>query len=149
MKFLFFLIFLILIGGGGFIVFYKFQENMTSLLRENHLLKNQLSTVRTKYNQLLESQKNYSIEFLTVDNLYGLLPQKNNIYLYPDKNAPVLKILEIGMQAGILEKVTVDNTTWYYVALPIDNNINSRGWVPYDSFSNLSSSPEALYKSNQ
>lgn len=148
MKFLFFLILLIIIGGGGFIVFYKFQENMTSILRENHLLKNQLSTVRNKYNQLLDSQKNYLLEFLTVDNLYGLLPQKTNIYLYPDKNAPILKILDIGMQVGILEKVTVNNSTWYYVALPIDNNINSRGWVPDDSFSNLSSSPTELYRKN-
>lgn len=148
MKFLFFLILVALLGGGGFIVFYRFQENMTSILKDNHLLKNQLSNLRNKYNQLLESKKDYSLEFLTVDNPFGLLPKNTNIYLYPDKNAPILKILDIGMQAGILEKAIIDNSTWYYVALPIDSNINSRGWVTDDSFSNISSSPATLYKNN-
>lgn len=148
MSFLFFLILLLVIGGGGFIVFYRFQENMTSILKDNHLLKNQLSTLRNKYNHLLESKKNYSLEFLTVDNSFGLLPKNTKIYLYPDKNAPTLKILDIGMQAGILEKAVIDDSTWYYVALPIDSNINSRGWVTDDSFSNISSSPIELYKNN-
>ena len=148
MRFLFFLILLILLGGGGFIVFYKFQENMTSILKDNHLLKSQLSILRDKYNKLLESRKNYLLEFLTVDNQYGLLPMNTNTYLFPDKNAPVLKTLDIGMQAGILEKVVIDDSIWYYVALPLDSNINSRGWVTEDSFSNIASSPTALYKNN-
>lgn len=148
MKFLFFLILLILLVGGGFIAFYKFQENMTSILRDNHLLKSQLSILRDKYNELLESRKNYLLEFLTVDNQYGLLPMNTNTYLFPDKNAPVLKTLDIGMQAGILEKVVIDDSIWYYVALPLDSNINSRGWVTEDSFSNIASSPTALYKNN-
>lgn len=146
MKFLFFLILLILLVGGGFIAFYKFQENMTSILKDNHLLKSQLSILRDKYNELLESRKNYLLEFLTVDNQYGLLPMNTNTYLFPDKNAPVLKTLDIGMQAGILEKVVIDDSIWYYVALPLDSNINSRGWVTEDSFSNIASSPTALYK---
>lgn len=148
MKFLFFLILLILLVGGGFIAFYKFQENMTSILKDNHLLKSQLSILRDKYNELLESRKNYLLEFLTVDNQYGLLPMNTNTYLFPDKNAPVLKTLDIGMQAGILEKVVIDDSIWYYVALPLDSNINSRGWVTEDSFSNIASSPTALYKNN-
>lgn len=148
MKFLFFLILLILLVGGGFIAFYKFQENMTSILKDNHLLKSQLSILRNKYNKLLESRKNYLLEFLTVDNQYGLLPMNTNTYLFPDKNAPVLKTLDIGMQAGILEKVVIDDSIWYYVALPLDSNINSRGWVTEDSFSNIASSPTALYKNN-
>lgn len=146
MKFLFILILLILLGGSGFITFYKFQEKMTSILKDNHLLKSQLSILRDKYNELLESHKNYLLEFLTVDNQYGLLPMKTKIYLFPDKNASVLKTLDIGMQAGILEKVSIDNSIWYYVALPLDSNINSRGWVTEDSFSNIASSPTALYK---
>lgn len=148
MRFLFFLILLILLVGGGFIAFYKFQENMTSILKDNHLLKSQLSILRNKYNKLLESRKNYLLEFLTVDNQYGLLPMNTNTYLFPDKNAPVLKTLDIGMQAGILEKVVIDDSIWYYVALPLDSNINSRGWVTEDSFSNIASSPTALYKNN-
>lgn len=148
MRFLFFLILLILLVGGGFIAFYKFQENMTSILKDNHLLKSQLSILRDKYNELLESRKNYLLEFLTVDNQYGLLPMNTNTYLFPDKNAPVLKTLDIGMQAGILEKVVIDDSIWYYVALPLDSNINSRGWVTEDSFSNIASSPTALYKNN-
>jgi len=146
MKFLFFIILLIIIGGSGFTVFYKFQENMTSISKDNYLLKSQISTLRNKYNELLESQKNYVIEFLTINDLYGLLPKGTHVYLYPDKDAPCLKILDIGMQAEILEKAIVANSNWYYVALPVDSNINSRGWVIDDSFSNISSSPEALYK---
>lgn len=148
MKFLLFLIFLVLISGGGFIVFYKFQEDMITLQKDNHLLKRQLSTLKSKYNELLESKKDYSLEFMTVDNQYGLLPKDIVIYLYPDKNAPILKTLDLGMQVGILEKVITENSTWYYVALPLDSNINSRGWVTDDSFSNLSSTPTALYKND-
>lgn len=146
MKFLFFLIIIILLGGAGFTAFYKFQETMTSILKDNHLLKSQLNILRDKYNKLLESHKNYLLEFLTVSNQYGLLPKNTNVYLFPGENAPILKTLDIGMQAGILEKAVSDNLTWYYVALPTDSNINSRGWVLESSFTNISSSPKELYK---
>ena len=45
------------------------------------------------------------------------------------------------MQVGILEKVNTNDSTWYYVALPLDNNINSRGWVEEPAFSEISNSP--------
>lgn len=139
MRFLFFLIILGLIGGGGFILFYKYEEAMISLQKENHLLKNQLFTLRDKYNNYLNSQKEYSIEFLTIDHEYGVIPQNAKIYLYPNENSPVLQSINIDMNVTIVDKAISDNLTWYYVALPTDSNINSRGWVLESSFADLSS----------
>lgn len=139
MRFLFFLIILGLIGGGGFILFYKYEEAMISLQKENHLLKNQLFTLRDKYNNYLNSQKEYSIEFLSIDHEYGIIHQNAKIYLYPNENSPVLQNINIDMQVTIVDKAISDNLTWYYVALPTDSNINSRGWVLESSFADLSS----------
>lgn len=145
MKVLFFLILISLLCGGSFILFYKYEQNITSILKDNQLLKNQISTLRNKYNALLDSQKNYSLEFLTIDEQYGLVPKNANVYLYPDEKSPILQKLSIGMQVGILEKVRTENSIWYYITLPIESNINSRGWIMESAFLNINSLPNKLY----
>lgn len=145
MKFLFFLIFLILVGGGGFVLFYKYEEAMISIQKENHLLKSQLSLLRDKYNKYINSSNEYSIEFLTVDFQNGFIPQNTGIHLYPNENSPILQNTNIETEVHILEKAISNNLTWYYVDLPIDSNINSRGWVLESSFLSLLPSEQELY----
>lgn len=139
MKFLFFLLFLICVGGVVFFLFYKYDKNISTLLRDNRLLKSQLLKLKEKYNTLNLSAKNYSIKFLTVDNRYGILSANSYIYIFPGKDSYPLRKIEENLQVAILEKVLIEESTWYYVALPITSNINSRGWVNESNLSNLSS----------
>lgn len=141
MKFLFFLIFILLIGGGGgFFFVLKYQKKIASLSMETMLLKKQLSKLQTNYKKFDNLNNNFTIKFLNIDNYYGIIPKNSKVYLFPNDSSPTLNNITIAMEVGILEKALVDNSIWYYVALPIESDINCRGWIRESLFSSLSSS---------
>lgn len=140
MKFLLFLIFIIVIVGGGFFLLSSYNQKIASLHRDNILLKKQLSKLNTQYKQLINSTDNFTIEFLNFNNQYGIIQNGTTVYLSPYKNSIILLKISIAMEVGILEKALIDHDYWYYVALPVDGNINSRGWVMESSFLSFSSS---------
>lgn len=141
MAFILLLLLILFIGGGGLFFLKSFDEKYIALQKSNMLLKSQLAQIKSKYELLDSSTKNCNIEFLSVDNHYGLLPKDTIIRISPSNNSCIVKKIDIGMQVGILEKVHSNDSTWYYVALPVDINVNSRGWVEENAFSEISNSP--------
>ena len=141
MVFIFLLLIILLLGGGGFFFLKSYDDKYVVLQKNNMLLKSQLSKIKEKYDLLDSSTQNCNLEFLTVDNHYGLLPKNTIVRISPSNNSCIVKKIDMGMQVGILEKVNTNDSTWYYVALPLDNNINSRGWVEEPAFSEISNSP--------
>ena len=41
------------------------------------------------------------------------------------------------MEVYIIDEVKNNQTYWYYVSLPLDSNINSRGWICEEEFLTL------------
>ena len=129
MVFIFLLLIILLLGGGGFFFLKSYDDKYIALQKNNMLLKSQLSKIKEKYDLLDSSTQNCNLEFLTVDNHYGLLPKNTIVRISPSNNSCIVK------------KINTNDSTWYYVALPLDNNINSRGWVEEPAFSEISNSP--------
>lgn len=140
MKFLSFLLLISSIGGSVFFLINKYEQKISSFHVENILLKKQLSKIQDQYQKLDSFKNDCIINFLTVDNHYGIIPKGSILYLSPYFNSSVLQKTSIAMEVGILEKVSVNDTIWYYVTLPIESNINCRGWINENSFSSISSS---------
>lgn len=138
MKFLLFLIFILAIGGGIFYFVYKSDQQLTNLQRDNRLLRSQLYSIKEKYDSLNNTIKSCSIEFIDLDNNYAILNKNSSVYLTPDENSFVMQKLNMTMQVELLEKALCNNSTWYYVSLPIDSKINSKGWTKEDNLNNLS-----------
>lgn len=140
MKFLFFLIFILGIAGGGYFGISNYEQKISTLNMDKMLLKKQLSKLQDQYKKLDTIKNKCNIQFLNLDNHYGIIPKGSLIYLSPYVDSCVLQTISIAMEVGILEKALVDNIVWYYIALPIETNINCRGWIDESSFSNLSPS---------
>ena len=138
MKFLLFLIFTFGIAGGGYFLISRYEQKISILHMDNMLLKKQLSKIQNQYKKLDNLKNKCTIQFLTLDNHCGIIPKGALLYLSPYVDSCVLQTISIAMEVGILEKVIVDNIVWYYVALPIESNINCRGWIDELSFSSFS-----------
>lgn len=144
MKFLFFLILILVIGGSIFFLITRYEQKISSLHMENVLLKKQFSKIQEQYKKLDTLKNKCTIKFLNIDNRYGIIQKGSLVYLSPYTDSCVLQKLSIAMEVGILEKALVDNIVWYYVSLPIESNINCRGWIDESYFSSLSSSTTDL-----
>lgn len=139
MKTLFFLIFILGIAGGGFFLFSTYEQKISSLHRDNILLKKQLLKITDQYKQLNNTQNNFTINFLNFDNQYGLISKGTIVYLSPYENSIALQKITTEMHVNILEKALINSDNWYYIILPIDSNVNSKGWVIESSFLSFSS----------
>ena len=140
MKVLLFLIFILGIAGGGYFLIYRYEQNISSLHMDNMLLKKQLSKIQDQYKKLDNLKNKCTIQFINLDNHYGIIPKGSLLHLSPYIDSCLLQTISIAMEVGILEKALVDDMVWYYIALPIESNINCRGWIDESSFSSLSPS---------
>lgn len=129
-----FFVILFLIAAIGIISFIFVTNKKVLILKQQLLLSNnQNNKLKSKINEF--SLKDIKLTFITPDNIKGILKENTNVLLCPIKNTTVLHKTNIKMEVYIIDMVTYKNTTWYYVALPLDKNINSRGWVNKNDFS--------------
>lgn len=146
MKFILFLLFILLAGGGVFFLISSYEQKLSNLHHQLVVSKNQLSKLQKEYKNLNSFKKDFSIKFLNVDKHSGIIAKDSLLYLSPTNLSPILQKLNIAMEVCILDKVLYDNNVWYYVALPIDSNINSRGWVLENCFSGFSHESTGIIK---
>ncbi|SFD43413.1 hypothetical protein [Clostridium uliginosum] len=146
MKFIIFLLFVLIIGAGIIFLMSYYEQKISTLHRELVISKNQFSKLKLEYKKLDSFKNNCSITFLNLDQNYGIVSKDSILHLSPNEISPILQKLSIAMEVRILEKVLSDDFTWYYIALPLESNINSRGWVLESCFSNLSSSSTDVIK---
>lgn len=149
MKILLFLLFIIFTFGAVFFLVYNYENKISLIKKQLIASQKQFLTLKSKYNELNTLQNTPSIIFLDLTELKGLLTKDSIVYLYPNELAPTLQVLYMSMEVSILDKSLFNETIWYYVSLPLDTNINSRGWVKETSFSaffNPSSSSTTIIK---
>ncbi|AOR24697.1 hypothetical protein [Clostridium taeniosporum] len=137
MKILLFLLFIIVASGSLLFLIYNYENRISSVKKQLIASQEQFFKLKSKYNQLNTLKHNPSIMFLDLTEHAGLLTKDSIVYLSPNELAPALQTLDISMEVYILDKALCNKTVWYYVSLPIDTNINSRGWVKEDCFSSF------------
>ncbi|GAB6168542.1 hypothetical protein JCM1393_10020 [Clostridium carnis] len=143
MKYLIFIILLV-----ALIAMYFYYDKKLALARKQLMIASkQSNTIKSKYNNTKRVKINFNIKFTNPISKTGILNNATPLYIAPTKNSPVLRKTDIRMEVQILDSAEYDGETWYYVNLPVDTNINSRGWVNKKDFSILYSESSKITKS--
>ncbi len=146
---------LFIIPSFGMIGSYLYFDYKLSIARKQQMIaSNQYTTLREDYKKLANNisktklnSTNLSIKFSTPISKTGITKPNVSLYLAPLNNSPVIKNINIRMEANILDSALLNSETWFYVALPIDTDINCRGWINKDDFSVLYSNSKNISKS--
>ena len=138
MKLLFLLAVLLGSGCGVYALLSSYNGKISSLKMDLMLTKKQLAAIQSQYKKMKTSKNNISIEFLDTDEGLGIINPNTPLYISPDKNSSILYKSKKELNVIILDKVSVDNVIWYYSALPIETNVNCKGWILYSDFSKIS-----------
>ena len=129
-----YIIFLILISCIIFI-FISCDKKVATLKKQLLVANNQNTSLRAKlykYSGLIDN--NIQVKFLHLYNNTGLINSNTDILIAPISGISVLNKSVVKMEVIILDKVEIKNKIWYYVSLPLDSNVNSRGWVREEDF---------------
>ena len=131
-----YVIFLILISIIIFMYFY-YEKKLTIAKKRLLRTSNQYNNIRNEYRSALSKNQNIDIQFVTPTIQSAITNNKVTVFLAPLTDSPKVKTLDIKMEVKILDSAIVDDSTWFYVAIPIDSNINCRGWINKKDFSSL------------
>lgn len=137
MKFLFLLLLAVGSGGGIYAFLSSYNQKVSALRMDLMLSKQQILQLQNKFKTLETRSSDFTIEFLNTNDTSGIIMANTPVYLSPEKNSPTLQKVSSTIEVTILDKASINNSLWYYVSLPIDSNINSKGWVRCDDFSDI------------
>ena len=151
MKYAILFISLLGIGGG----YYYFDYKLSLARKQQMIASNQYTALRENYKKFIQSKPepnisgntSISIKFITPVSKAGITNSNISLYIAPLYDSPIIKKINIRMEANILDSAIINNQTWFYVALPLDTNINSRGWLNKKDFSTIYSNSRAVAKS--
>lgn len=139
MKFIIFFILLISI-----IILYFYSDKKVSNLRNQLIaLKQQNSTLKLNISNITKKQADYSNITLIpaqITNSSGIIKKTSEIYIGPLDSLPVIYTTDVNMEVKIFDKTQSSGEFWYYVELPKDSSVNSRGWVKEIAFTTFGNS---------
>ena len=123
-----FVIFIILIAAIAGIYLY-YDQQLAKVKKQLMITSNQLRKNKTQYRALTPINKPLNIKFISPSSQIGITNTGAKLYLAPTLDSPKLNTLSIKMEVKILDSAIVDSLLWFYVNLPIDSDINWRGWI--------------------
>ena len=141
LQYILFLALIVTIG----ILYLYFDKKLANTRKQLMITTNQLRNLKGEYRATLTKPLN--IQFLTPSFQIGLTNTGVNLYLAPTLDSPKLNTLSIKMEVKILDSAIANNSTWFYVAIPIDSNINCRGWINKKDFSTFYSDSNNIINS--
>ena len=116
------------------IIFYYTRQQ--SILRHQLLVVNSQNTkLKSKLSKYTNNKNSIKLKFIKPNTHMGIIKKESNVLIAPIDESILLHKNKIKMEVRILDKADVENVSWYYIALPVDENINSRGWVKQSDFS--------------
>ena len=127
-------IFLILIFIIIFMYFY-YEKKLTIAKKRILRTSNQFNNIRNEYRNALTKNQNINVEFVTPTVTRAITNNNTTVFLAPIIDSPKIRVLDIKMEVKILDSAIINNKTWFYVNLPIDNTYNCRGWINKNDFS--------------
>lgn len=131
-----FVIFIILIAAIAGIYLY-YDQQLAKVKKQLMITSNQLRKNKTQYRALTPINKPLNIKFISPSSQIGITNTGAKLYLAPTLDSPKLNTLSIKMEVKILDSAIVDSLLWFYVNLPIDSDINCRGWISKNDFSTI------------
>lgn len=143
MKYILFLILTITI----FCIIIYYNKKQVLLKKQILIINSQNNNLKSKLSKLTQKKNTIQIKYLSPNSPMGLIKEGSNILISPLEDSLLLHKSNIKMEVKILDKVEVLREVWYYIALPIDTNINCRGWVKQSDFSLFYSNCRTLTKS--
>lgn len=98
-------------------------------------LTKQYKNLREKYLKEYKSINNILVKYNTPTTSTAITNANVSIYLAPLESCPIINTLNDKVQVTILDQAETNMEIWYYVSLPINTNINSKGWMKKCDFS--------------
>lgn len=112
------------------------KEKLIASNRQVNALKSKLAPINTI---------NVHLTFLKPSAKGGIIKENSHLRLAPYRDSHLLHKNKIKMEVYIIDEVKNNQTYWYYVALPLDSNVNSRGWICEEEFSTLYDNSKLSY----
>ncbi|NLL31466.1 MAG: SH3 domain-containing protein [Clostridiales bacterium] len=133
MKFIFNLLFIILLCFSAFLYFYS-NKKISALRKQLFLTTKQYNTIKNRY---ISSTANniVSIKYYIPTYKTGILSNNSNLHIAPTNTSQILRVVSSNTQVSILDSSEVNNELWYYINLPTRSNVNCRGWIKSKDFS--------------
>lgn len=91
-----------------------------------------------------KTNRNIRLTFFVPNSRGGIIKENSRVLISPLSQSQTLHKAKIKMEVYIIDMAKDYNNTWYYVSLPLDNNINSRGWVKSTDFSIMYSNSNSV-----
>lgn len=131
-----YIIFILLILVIVFLVLY-YERKLFSCRKQLLIANNQINSLKQRVPKINSGSKNkkFEIKFSAPNSNMGIIKENSNIYISPLESSELVQHINIKMEVKILDKAEINSEHWYYISLPMDSNINSRGWIPQKSFS--------------
>lgn len=128
---------LILIISISLIAFLIFSyEKKLNLSRRQLLVANsQINKLKKYVPNQYNTRGGLAIKFSCPENNLGIVNENSKVFMSPLDTSYILQNISVKMEVKILDKAEIGKDIWYYVSLPIDGNINSRGWIKISNFS--------------
>lgn len=139
------IIFLVLVSLGTAAFIFINNKKLLLLKQQLLLVNNQNNNLKNKLSKFTSS-KNLKFKFFTPNNTGGILKENTSVYISPIESSVLIHKLNIKMEVYIIDMVENSKIVWYYVALPLDSNINSRGWVKKSDFTIFYNNSQSVSK---
>lgn len=122
-------LFLLLVIGNG-VILYHFSNTTSSQRRQIISLKYENDSLKSKLSK--ESPNKVDINYITPENLSGIVTIKTSLYLAPTLKSSIVNILDENTILKIEDTAKIQDQLWYEISLSGINRlsrINSKGWV--------------------
>lgn len=132
------------------LMFLYFDFKFSTLRRKLMLTSSQFNKMSKDYSKIKKDTSCIQVKFSTPISQIGITNNHATIYLAPIITSPTIKEINIRMEVNILDRADINSETWYYINLPVDSNINCRGWIKKKDFSIIQSNSTNIkqYKYN-
>lgn len=131
---LYILIILISLAAIGFLIF-SYERKLNLNRRQLIVANSQIDKLKRRVPSTNKTKGGIRAIFSHPNSNMGIISEGSKLFIAPMDSSDVIQNITIKMEVKILDKVEISNNTWYYVALPMDSNINSRGWIKSMNFS--------------
>lgn len=122
-----------------------FDRKLVTLKQQYISLTKQYKNLREKYLKEYKLNNNILIKYSTPPTASTAITNANvSIYLAPLESCPIINTLNDKIEVTILDQAETNKEIWYYVSLPINSNINSKGWIKKCDFSIILNSSSDL-----
>lgn len=134
-AFLSVLVLLLLLLSAG--VFLYFDRKLATIRQQLLFTSRKYKDLKDKFNNDLKLGAHIYIKYENPCSETGITNDKVSVLLAPFIKSPIINEIRENLEVLILDQANVNDETWYYISLPINTNVNSKGWIKKTDFNIL------------